>query len=129
VAIVDDLGAVLVIALFHTAGLSLSSLAVAGGLFAALLLLNGAEVRRAWPYAILGVGLWVAILQSGIHASVAGVLSALTIPARRVIDASESSVPAGSAAALIDSFELSRRRQIPPLAAVHTRRAVGSAPA
>jgi NhaA family Na+:H+ antiporter len=89
VAIVDDLGAVLVIALFYTAELSLSSLAAAGGLFGALVLLNGAGVRRTWPYAILGVGLWVAILQSGIHATVAGVLSALAIPARRAIDASE----------------------------------------
>ena len=89
VAIVDDLGAVLVIALFYTAAPSLSALAVAGGVFAGLVLLNVAGVRRTWPYAILGVGLWVAILQSGIHATVAGVLSALVIPVRRGIDASE----------------------------------------
>ena len=89
VAIVDDLGAVLVIALFYTGGLALSPLALAGGLFGALVVLNAVGVRHTWPYAVVGLGLWVAILQSGIHATVAGVLAALTIPSRRVINAAE----------------------------------------
>ena len=101
VAIVDDLGAVLVIALFYTEGLSLSPLAVAGGLLVALVLLNAVGVRRTWPYAVVGLGLWVAILQSGIHATVAGVLAALTIPSRRLIDASEY---AARAEGLLDRF-------------------------
>ena len=87
VAIVDDLGAVLVIALFYTAKLSLPALAVAAGLLAVLVVSNGAGVRRTWPYAVLGLALWVAVLKSGIHATVAGVLLAFTIPSRRVIDA------------------------------------------
>ena len=64
VAIVDDLGAVLVIALFYTAELSLPALGAAGGCLVLLVLLNRFEVRRTWPYAILGIALWVAFLKS-----------------------------------------------------------------
>ena len=88
-AIVDDIGAVLVIALFYTADLSVIALLWAGVLFVLLLACNGAGVRHPAPYTLLGVGLWLAFLQSGVHATVAGVLLAFTIPARTRIDANE----------------------------------------
>lgn len=81
VAIVDDIGAVLVIAIFYTASIWWASLAVAASVLVALVLINRAGVRHAAPYLILGVVLWVAVLLSGIHATIAGVLLAMTIPA------------------------------------------------
>jgi NhaA family Na+:H+ antiporter len=86
VAIVDDLGAVLVIAVFYTSDISVPALAVAGGFLAALVLLNALGVHRPLPYLLLGVGLWAATLASGVHATVAGVLLAFTIPATRQIE-------------------------------------------
>jgi NhaA family Na+:H+ antiporter len=85
-AIADDIGAVLVIAFFYTAHISWISLAVAGAFFVALIAVNRIGVRHPLIYAVLGIGLWLAFLQSGIHATVAGVLLALTIPARQRID-------------------------------------------
>lgn len=81
-AIFDDLGAILVIALFYGHGVKLAALAVAALFAGALLLLHQLRVGRVWPYLVLGLGLWVAVHESGVHATVAGVILGLTIPAR-----------------------------------------------
>ena len=86
VAIVDDLGAVLVIAVFYTDQIALGPLAAAGGCLAALVALNVLRVHSPLPYLLLGVGLWAATLASGVHATVAGVLLALAIPATRQVE-------------------------------------------
>jgi NhaA family Na+:H+ antiporter len=88
-AIVDDLLAVLVIALFYTSDTSMTALAAAAAIFVVLVAVNRLGVRRPLVYALLGIGLWIAVLQSGIHATVAGVLLAMTIPARTRIDPSD----------------------------------------
>ena len=80
-AIVDDLGAVLVIAVFYTETIALVPLMVALALFALLLIFNMSGIRKSAPYMIVGVILWYCLLQSGVHATLAGILAALTIPA------------------------------------------------
>jgi len=80
VAIVDDLGAVAVIALFFTASLDLAWLGAAGAVLAVMAAMNRFAVGRPALYAVLGGVLWFAVLHSGIHATVAGVLAAFTIP-------------------------------------------------
>jgi Na+:H+ antiporter, NhaA family len=81
-AIIDDLGAVAIIAVFYTGDLSLSYLGMAAAVLAVLTGLNRGGVARLWPYLLLGVALWVLVLRSGVHATVAGVLLAFTIPLR-----------------------------------------------
>ncbi|HEX8348775.1 MAG TPA: Na+/H+ antiporter NhaA [Hymenobacter sp.] len=81
-AIVDDLGAVLVIAGFYTRELHLSYLYLALGTWASLLVINGLGIRSLWVYLPLGVLLWFFMLESGVHATLAGVLLALSIPSR-----------------------------------------------
>jgi Na+:H+ antiporter, NhaA family len=81
-AIVDDLGAVLVIAFFYTSSVDWSGLALAGLFLAGLVLANRAGARHALVYLGLGLGLWYGFLVSGVHATLAGVIAALTIPAR-----------------------------------------------
>jgi NhaA family Na+:H+ antiporter len=81
-AIADDLGAVLVIALFYSQDIHVAGLVAAGIILLALIGLNLAGVRRPLPYSLLGVGLWLAFLESGLHPTIAGVLLAFTIPGR-----------------------------------------------
>ena len=82
VAIVDDLGAVVIIALFYTSGLDGPMLGGAAVVLATLLALNRLRVRALTPYLALGAVLWVFVLRSGVHATVAGVLLALFVPLR-----------------------------------------------
>jgi len=86
-AIADDLGAVLVIALFYTDAIAWGALAAGLGVLGLLALANRLGARRTLVYALGGLGVWAAFLASGVHATIAGVLVALTIPARSVIDA------------------------------------------
>jgi NhaA family Na+:H+ antiporter len=88
-AIVDDIGAVLVITVFYSHAIAWPALLVAAGFMVALVVANRLGVGRPLVYLILGAGLWLAILESGIHATVAGVLLALTIPARTRIRPTE----------------------------------------
>ncbi len=79
-AIIDDLGAVIVIAIFYTADLNLLALAGAGIVTGNLIIFNRMGVRALWPYLVLGAVLWVLVFASGIHATLAGVVLALTVP-------------------------------------------------
>ncbi len=80
--IVDDIGAISVIAIFYSSELHLGWLAAAGAIVAALALLNRAHVYRVTPYVVLGIALWVCVHDAGLHATLAGVLLALFIPTR-----------------------------------------------
>ncbi|OOO23250.1 Na(+)/H(+) antiporter NhaA [Agrobacterium pusense] len=79
-AIIDDLGAVIVIALFYTADLNLTALIGAALVWGNLFIFNRMKVKVLWPYLTLGAVLWVLVFASGVHATLAGVMLALTIP-------------------------------------------------
>lgn len=81
-AIADDIGAVLVIALFYTPAAHAAAFGATAVVLTALLLMNRMRVNSLWPYLVGGLLLWYAVHSSGIHASIAGVLLAATIPAR-----------------------------------------------
>jgi NhaA family Na+:H+ antiporter len=81
-AIVDDIGAITVVALFYSSSLQLEYLGAAAGLIGALALLNRSHVYRVQPYLLLGIALWACVYASGLHATLAGVILALFIPTR-----------------------------------------------
>jgi NhaA family Na+:H+ antiporter len=83
VAIIDDLGAIVIIALFYTEQLSLTMLGGAAVCLAVLALMNQRGVTRVDAYAVVGLVLWLCVLKSGIHATLAGVATALAVPMRR----------------------------------------------
>ena len=104
-AIVDDMGAVVVIAVFYSGALHPIPLAVAAGAFLALALMNRFGVRQVTPYLIGGLLLWLALHESGIHATVAGVLLAMTIPTRTRTNPAEFSARARELMARFDRME------------------------
>jgi len=79
-AVIDDLGAILIIAVFYTKSLVWSNLFIALGIFTFLLLLNRLKVRNLIPYLIGGIAMWYFMLNSGVHATITGVLLAFAIP-------------------------------------------------
>lgn len=90
-AIIDDLGAVIIIAVFYTKGFSLMYLGLALGLFGILVFLNRLNVFILWVYLLSGLLLWYLLYRSGIHPTLAGVLLAFTIPFRKNMDSQPSS--------------------------------------
>ena len=90
-AIVDDMGAVLVIAIFYSHALAWNALIVAALIVSVLIGLNAMGVRRLWPYLLGGIALWYFVHESGVHATVAGVALAFTIPTHTRINAVEFS--------------------------------------
>ncbi len=110
-AIADDLGAVLVIAFFYTSEINANSLIFAAGFLGLLILSNLVGVRNTVYYGIIGIGgLWVAFLMSGVHATIAAVLAAFTIPANTKI----SELPfADNLSRLIDRFRAEEPNQHP----------------
>ena len=85
-AVLDDLGAIVIIAVFYTSDLSVEALLLAGLAIAILLALNRFGVRQIAPYILVGLVLWVCVLKSGVHATLAGVVTALFVPARDPVD-------------------------------------------
>jgi NhaA family Na+:H+ antiporter len=85
-AIVDDIAAVLVIAVFYTSDVSWDAIAAGVGMLSILVLFNRIGIRQSWVYALLGIALWASVFESGVHATVAGVLLALIIPANTRFD-------------------------------------------
>ncbi len=107
-AIVDDLGAVLVIALFYGGTLQWLPLALAALVFGLLLLANRGGLRANWIYGTLGLMLWLCVQNSGIHGTVAGVLCALAMPLKSLYRPEEFSQEARK---LLNRFDLQRRHQ------------------
>lgn len=95
-AIIDDLGAIIVIAVFYTDHLTLEALALAAAGIALLIVLNANGVTRTAPYILVGLFIWVCVLKSGVHATLAGVVTALAVPLAR---------PAGGGHGTLENLE------------------------
>jgi NhaA family Na+:H+ antiporter len=126
-AIVDDIGAIIVVAVFYSSELHLGALAAAAAVTAALAALNRAHVYRVSPYAFLGVALWALVLAGGVHATLAGVVLALFIPTRPPANLRALSLQADTiiAAEAADAGEVLRHGPSPQalraLDAIHDR--------
>jgi Na+:H+ antiporter, NhaA family len=105
-AVVDDIGAVLAIAVFYTEEISLMYLFIALGVFLFLFLLNRLGVRVFWVFIVIGIfGLWYPLLKSGVHATIAGVLLAFTIPLKRETNARDFLTDTQSALKNFDKYK------------------------
>jgi Na+:H+ antiporter, NhaA family len=120
-AIVDDMGALVVIALFYTTAIAWTALAKASVFVVALVGLNVLGVRRLTPYLLLGVGLWYFVHESGVHATIAGVVLAFAIPTRTRINASEFSAKARG---LLDHFDCAETGDLLVLTSIGQQEAI-----
>ena len=107
-AIADDIGAVLVIALFYTAEIHFLALGVGALILVLLIVLNRLQVYHPLPYTILGIALWLAFLESGVHPTIAGVLLAMVIPNRGTGD---TKVFLAQCVTILDDYELEGQAQ------------------
>lgn len=122
-AIVDDLGAVLVIAIFYTDQLVYEALGAAGVMIGLLIVCNIGGVRQPWAYFILGVLLWLCMLKSGVHATLAGIITAWCIPARSKLVPQEFS---GHVRDLMDRYDTHDTEDPNLMRAIHKRAIVQS---
>lgn len=107
-AIVDDLGAVLVIAIFYSDGLNWAALGGALACFAVMMALSYAGMRSVWGFFVLSLVMWVLMLFSGVHATIAGVLGALATPVNSIYNPQEFSRDARK---LLDRFDMYRQKE------------------
>ncbi|KAA0217533.1 MAG: Na+/H+ antiporter NhaA [Leptolyngbya sp. PLA3] len=107
-AIVDDLGALVVIALFYTENISMMYIQFGGAALGVLVLFNMFKVRSPIPYVLVGVGLWYCLLESGIHSTIAGVLLAMTIPATGRVNSQRFAEATGHALDVFDDEKMGR---------------------
>lgn len=107
-AIVDDLGALVVIALFYTENISMMFLQFGAATLGVLVLFNMFKVRSPIPYLVVGVVLWYCLLESGIHATIAGVLLAMTIPATGRVNSQRFATATGHALNVFDDEQMGR---------------------
>ena len=93
IAVIDDLGAIIIIALFYTDDLSVLSLVLSAVGMVVLIVLNRTGVKKIAPYILTGIFLWVCVLQSGVHATLAGVITGLAIPLKKGDDGQRHETP------------------------------------
>lgn len=111
VAVVDDLIAILVIAVFYTASIEMTALIVAAICVAILMIMNSLDVRKLGFYMLVGLVLWVAVLKSGVHATIAGVIIGLSIPATRKASLSDIIEKAEAAVSLFKHAQMHDQKE------------------
>jgi NhaA family Na+:H+ antiporter len=118
-AIADDIGAVLVIAFFYTASLKFGALAVAGVFMLLIVGARAVGIRRSGIYLLLAVGVWLSVLTSGLHATIAGILVAMLVPIRAKIEPEKFMERARNRLAELESAVLTRDSMVDDKAQLH----------